>query len=118
MGLNTVKIEIIVSNNTTEYLDKQQFKTIKTDYFAQVFSTGDTESDFVLIFTPAGLEQEAEDTVIHELLHILFWNFIEQMKSLILLTELHIDKRKRLIAELNNLEHKWIKVLVPAIKKP
>ena len=98
-----------------EYIVKTG-REIKTPYEAEIVDCG--KKQFLLIIPQSSLKENIEEIIIHELLHIFFWNYVEKVKSLIeIMDDWHTNRRSRLKEEIDTVEHLWIDSLTPLIKR-
>lgn len=98
-----------------EYIVETE-KPVEIPYEAEIVDCG--EKQFLLIIPQGSLKKNIEEIIIHELLHIFFWDYVEKTKSLIdTMDDWHKNRRIRLKEEVNSVEHIWIGKLIPIIKK-
>lgn len=104
---------VLVADYEYQVKDK---KSVKVDYAAEIIDHGNNE--FLLIIPQSSLDSNIEDIIIHELLHIFFWKYVEKTKNLIdVMDDWHESHRSRLKEDVDNVEHLWIDKLIPLIKR-
>lgn len=92
--LDQLKIDVVFSDEIKYTVFKN--KIIKSDdFFAEVISAEDEDNrDFIIVFYT---DEDLEDTVIHELLHIKFWETNNENNS--------------------KVEHNIIECMIPVLKE-
>ena len=112
LGLSRYKLRVALISDNLYMVDN---KVVETEYLGEIVCEGNNY--YVLILTEKALREDIEDTIIHELLHLFFWVFVERMKNIVDIMDIHIEKKTRLEDEIDDLEHAWIDKLAPIIRK-
>lgn len=116
LGLSKYSIDYVVTDDK-HYVSEEDEKTkIKVvDYHAEVVKTD--HDCFSIIFNKSAFHNDLKDTVVHELLHILLWDFYEVAELIIRTSNDFCDAGKtNMLKKLRDAEHEVIEKIVCKLK--
>ena len=115
LGLENYYIDIAVAD--CHYISDYNGRTKKADcdYMAEVIK-GDNPKSFTLVINKSALNSGLEDTILHELLHVLLWEYTELMESISVLADLDDGAKAKMYNGLGKIEHEIVDKLIKTLK--
>lgn len=115
LSLQDYRIEVVIAEEKKYISDRNsKLKPIKSDTIAEAFVQNFISKEYLIVIYKDALESDLRDTVLHELLHILFWEFTDTAESNINSIE-KIDERKKILDKLRFKEHEIIQKIINVI---
>lgn len=114
-GLKDYKIEVAISDDEHYVSDRNsKIEKVKVDYYAEVVKTG--YKQYTILINRNTLNKSLKSTIIHELLHIMFWEMIEAAETIVEFTTLNDETKIDLCNKMGNKEHLIIQKLEDLLK--
>jgi hypothetical protein len=118
LGLGDYKIEVVITNNM-HYISDRNSSSIdkdKSDFLAEIVRDG--YKSYLLVINKTALKNnDLKDTIIHELLHVLMWEMLDECEHYI---ENVIDsdphEKEKMLDRLEMREHEIIDKLIGILK--
>jgi len=89
---------------------------VKDDNYAEVMSKDYKLKEFSIVINKFALEDDLEDTILHELLHIMLWEYTDIFDVLLPLAGISKLRQAELTNEMAHREHQIIERLIKVIK--
>ena len=117
LSLDDYSIDISIADDNHIMSDRQNnIKCSQVDYCAMIMNKNLDAQDFSFLVNRKALDKDLDDTVLHELLHILFWTYTDMVENVIDLTTLTETGKADMLQELFNREHTVIEKLIRVLK--
>jgi len=91
-------------------------KIVKDNSYAEVMSSDMNLKEYSIVINRFALDNELDDTILHELLHILLWEFTDIFDVLLPLSGLSISRQAEVVNTMACREHSIIERLIKVIK--
>lgn len=117
LGLEDYYIDVTIADDEHYISDRNDsVKKIKSDYMAEVMSHGDSAKHFTIVINKDALKKDLKDTVLHEMLHILLWDYTDVLTGALAFTDLETPSKDRLYVNLDKVEHLVIEKIIKELK--
>jgi len=117
LGLDDYYIDVTIANENHFIADRNsKVEKTKTDYMVEVMSHGDSAKHFTIIINKSALKKELKDTILHEMIHILLWDYTDVLTGALAFTDLDSKAKDRLYVNLDNIEHLIIEKIIGELK--
>ena len=118
LGLDDYKIEVVITNNM-HYVSERNSNNIdrdKADFLAEIIRS--SYKNYMLVINKTALKNnDLKDTIIHELLHVLMWEMLDECEHYIEnVIDSAPDEKEKMMDRLDNREHEIINKLVGILK--
>ena len=118
LGLDDYTIEVVITNNM-HYISERNSNNIdrnKADFLAEIIRSG--YKNYMLVINKTALKNnDLKDTIIHELLHVLMWEMLDECEHYIEnVIDSAPDEKEKMMDRLDNREHEIINKLVGILK--
>ena len=105
LGLDDYRISILFANDHYLFTDRNSFTVRKSaDFQAEVTVRHQLEKDYTIVLNKK-YTTNLKDTILHELLHILFWDAFNIVEIIVDLTTLCDENKIILMTQLDEKEH-------------
>lgn len=73
LGLEDISIDyfVVSDDHWISEADEDESKLVRVDYYAEVIKTA--PFNFTIVINKSALKEDIENTIVHELIHILLW---------------------------------------------
>ena len=116
LGIEDFKIDVMVCEDGHVVSDKQSnAKLIKDDTYAEVINKDYKTKEFSIAINKFALKKDLEDTIIHELLHILLWSYTDMFDVVLTMAMFPPEKQAEINMEMAQREHFVIERFIKAI---
>ena len=117
LGLENYFIDTFISENT-HIISTHKNETVikKSDYLAEVMNRDIRLEEFSLAINRDAIKSDIEDTICHEMLHILLWKMTDIIENIISIANLDQDGKAKLFCRFSELEHDVIEKLIKVVK--
>jgi len=118
LGLEDYHIEVLICEDKSVVGTRvNKVKISKMDYNGSVTNKDFNTSDYTIVVSKSALKNNLEDTICHEMLHILFWGYSDLTESLAALSDMSISQQERFFIEIMSREHDVIQRLITFLKR-
>lgn len=113
MGLEDYFIAVVRSSEYYESDRNDKARKTKPYYDAEVTPVCHPNKEYQLVIHSM---DDIQETICHELLHILLWKFLSTAESIIALTDLDDKQKVELMHKIEDAEHEVIEKLVKVLE--
>ena len=117
LGLEDLFIDIAIMKKNHVISNPVETTIKRSENYAEVSNKDYSLNDYTIVINNDKIGDDLEDTICHEMLHILFWKFGDILESLLSISSLTDTRKKELILEVRKHEHDIIENIIEQLKK-
>ena len=117
LGIEGFIIEVMLSDDKRIISNRFcKSKRIRSENWGETTSEDYRGHEYTIVLNKSIPDSEVKEIICHELLHVLFWKCIEQVESVIKLSDFPQDKQDKILQDIWDKEHVVIDKLLNIIK--
>ena len=118
LKLTDIAINIVIAEDKVQQFRKRGRKRkAVSDCYAEVIEESIDGKEFTIFIFKSAFEEDLEDTVIHELSHILLHPMRNAAENLITNMDISDKKKKKLFDKFDDQEHKVVNNIIKMVRK-
>lgn len=116
MHLTDTAINVVIADNKVQKFRKRGRHKAQTDCFAEVVEEGGVSKEYTIFFFKDAFNKGLEDTVIHELAHILLWPMSTVNDTIMASIDTTSKIKNKLYNSYVDSEHKIIENIIKIVR--
>ena len=116
LGLDDYFIEVYLAEDDCISSDPIKTEIIKSDYCGEVVNKDCSTRHYSMLINKNYVDESISDTICHELIHVLLWEFVDIVESVLPLLGLTRERKHAMLQDIWDREHLIIDRLMEAVK--